>query len=70
MDRLEQTDRERDYTVAWVDLLAGGRRTGRGVVTAGDHAPRAALPAGGQQAALRSTRPPACRFPVASLAAW
>lgn len=30
-------DRHR-YTVAWIDLLARGRRMGRGVLTSGDHA--------------------------------
>lgn len=36
---LDETDRSHRYTVAWLDLLARGRRVGRGVVTAGDHAP-------------------------------
>ncbi|NHA67238.1 FAD-binding oxidoreductase [Phycicoccus flavus] len=35
---LAADDAEHRYTVAWLDLLAGGRRTGRGVVTSGDHA--------------------------------
>ena len=35
---LEESDRTRRYTVAWVDCLARGSATGRGVVTSGDHA--------------------------------
>ncbi|MYX16041.1 FAD-binding protein [Streptomyces sp. SID8374] len=33
------------YASAWVDLLARGRATGRGVLTLGEHAPLSALPA-------------------------
>ncbi|MFD4272693.1 FAD-binding oxidoreductase [Streptomyces cyaneofuscatus] len=33
------------YASAWIDLLAGGRATGRGVLTRGEHAPPSALPA-------------------------
>lgn len=36
---LDDTDRAFRYTVAWLDLLARGPALGRGVVTAGDHAP-------------------------------
>ncbi|WP_256796429.1 FAD-binding oxidoreductase [Terrabacter sp. Ter38] len=36
---LEESDRTSRYTVAWVDCLARGPAMGRGVVTAGDHAP-------------------------------
>jgi decaprenylphospho-beta-D-ribofuranose 2-oxidase len=32
------------YSVAWLDVLATGRHAGRGVVTAGEHAPADALP--------------------------
>lgn len=31
------------YTVAWIDLMAGGRNLGRGVLTSGDHARREEL---------------------------
>ncbi|WP_219511286.1 FAD-binding oxidoreductase [Nonomuraea ceibae] len=37
----DDDDRHR-YTVAWIDLLARGRRMGRGVLTSGDHAERGA----------------------------
>ncbi|MFD3415168.1 FAD-binding protein [Streptomyces cyaneofuscatus] len=33
------------YASAWIDLLARGRATGRGVLTLGEHAPPSALPA-------------------------
>lgn len=33
------------YASAWIDLLARGRVTGRGVLTRGEHAPPSALPA-------------------------
>ena len=39
MDVLVETDGPFRYTVAWLDLLARGASLGRGVVTAGDHAP-------------------------------
>ncbi len=34
------------YSVAWVDCLSDGRRTGRGVVTSGDHLPLDGVPQG------------------------
>jgi decaprenylphospho-beta-D-ribofuranose 2-oxidase len=43
LDRLIRTDSRYRYSVAWIDLLARGGRTGRAVLTRGDHAPRAAL---------------------------
>lgn len=36
---LADADRSFRYTVGWLDLLARGRALGRGVVTAGEHAP-------------------------------
>jgi len=36
---LAAEDQAFEYTVAWVDCLAGGRRLGRGIYTRGDHAP-------------------------------
>ncbi|MFF3555592.1 FAD-binding protein [Streptomyces tsukubensis] len=50
------------YSVAWIDLLARGRSTGRSVITRGDHAPLAALPARARRAPLAfrpGTLPPA-----------
>ncbi|MEU5977111.1 FAD-binding oxidoreductase [Streptomyces sp. NPDC047315] len=44
MARLSATDHRYRYSVAWIDLLARGRATGRSVLTRGDHAPLAALP--------------------------
>jgi decaprenylphospho-beta-D-ribofuranose 2-oxidase len=41
---MQEGDAHHRYSVAWIDLLATGRHLGRGVLTAGDHAPRAALP--------------------------
>ncbi|MFE7647403.1 FAD-binding protein [Streptomyces phaeoluteigriseus] len=45
MARLTATDHRYRYSVAWIDLLARGAATGRAVLTRGDHAPLAALPA-------------------------
>ncbi|BFO14702.1 FAD-binding oxidoreductase [Streptomyces sp. KM77-8] len=39
MARLADTDHRYRYSVAWIDLLARGRATGRAVLTRGDHAP-------------------------------
>jgi FAD/FMN-containing dehydrogenase len=36
---LASTDAEHEYTVAWVDCLARGRRLGRGIYMRGDHSP-------------------------------
>jgi decaprenylphospho-beta-D-ribofuranose 2-oxidase len=44
MAALEQADREHRYSVAWLDCLATGVRSGRGVVTSGDHASAAEIP--------------------------
>ncbi|MEU1721975.1 FAD-binding oxidoreductase [Nonomuraea sp. NPDC005692] len=40
LDVMTRTDDRYRYTVAWIDLLARGRRMGRSVLTRGDHAPR------------------------------
>lgn len=44
MARLTGGDDRYRYSVAWIDLLARGARTGRAVLTRGDHAPLDALP--------------------------
>ncbi|MFG3284955.1 FAD-binding protein [Streptomyces sp. NPDC048111] len=44
MTRLEAGDHRYRYSVAWIDLLARGARTGRSVLTRGEHAPLDMLP--------------------------
>jgi decaprenylphospho-beta-D-ribofuranose 2-oxidase len=46
LELMTAADRSHRYTVAWIDLLATGARTGRGVITRGDHARRDDLPRG------------------------
>ena len=43
MATLEEVDRGACYSVAWLDCLASGARTGRGVVSSGDHAEAAEI---------------------------
>ncbi|MFF3845108.1 FAD-binding protein [Streptomyces sp. NPDC002328] len=52
MARLTASDHRHRYSVAWIDLLARGAATGRAVLTRGDHAPLAALPARARRAPL------------------
>lgn len=52
MARLTAADHRYRYSVAWIDLLARGAATGRAVLTRGDHAPLAALPARARSAPL------------------
>ncbi|MFI2412498.1 FAD-binding protein [Streptomyces sp. NPDC018947] len=61
MARMTATDHRYRYSVAWIDLLARGRSTGRAVLTRGDHAPLDALPARARREplAFRTPRLPA-----------
>ncbi len=44
LDTVQQAEHTHDYVVAWVDCLAGGPSAGRGVLTAGTHAPASLAP--------------------------
>jgi len=52
MARLSELDADHEYSVAWVDGLCTGRRLGRAVITAGDHAEPGDLPDGRRVGAL------------------
>ncbi|MFE3183829.1 FAD-binding protein [Streptomyces violascens] len=62
MTRLESGDHRYRYSVAWIDLLARGARTGRSVLTRGEHAPLDMLPPRARRTPL-AFRP--CRLPPA-----
>ncbi|WP_333738269.1 FAD-binding oxidoreductase [Streptomyces sp. IBSBF 2806] len=66
MARLTAGDHRYRYSVAWIDLLARGAATGRGVLTRGDHAPLDALPARARRSPL-SFRPSRLPAPPAFL---
>lgn len=51
MARMSEGDARYRYTVAWVDLVTRGAAMGRGVLTRGDHAPLAAVPAEARESA-------------------
>ncbi|PRY01596.1 FAD-binding oxidoreductase [Allonocardiopsis opalescens] len=53
LDLMARTDGDYHHTVAWVDLLAAGARTGRSVVTRGHHAVRDDLPVRARRDPLR-----------------
>ncbi|GAA0586221.1 FAD-binding oxidoreductase [Streptomyces crystallinus] len=71
MARLTATDHRYRYSVAWIDLLAKGARTGRAVLTRGDHAGREALRGRALRAPLRfnppQLPPPPPHFPGGTL---
>lgn len=57
LDAFEEYDAKYPYSVAWVDSLATGAHLGRGVLTVGDHAKLADLPAKLRRDPLRVTPP-------------
>ncbi|MGH9044576.1 MAG: FAD-binding protein [Acidimicrobiales bacterium] len=65
MAGLERADTTHRYSVAWVDCSGKGRRLGRGIVDAGDHASVGDLR--GRQGKKSLTPPPPKRFNVPGL---
>jgi decaprenylphospho-beta-D-ribofuranose 2-oxidase len=61
MSAMEDTDRHHRYSVAWLDCL--GRRR-RAVLTQGDHAPLAAIPARSRERSRYAPRDPALHVPA------
>ena len=59
---LERAD-QHPYSVAWIDLLAGGPAAGRGVVTSADHAPVKDLPRKARSRAGELARSPGLKAP-------
>jgi decaprenylphospho-beta-D-ribofuranose 2-oxidase len=45
LDAMDATDERYEYSVAWIDCLAGGKSMGRSVLMRGNHAPLNELPA-------------------------
>lgn len=60
---LEENDRAFPYSVATLDVMAKGARLGRGVVSVGEHATRAELPARLAAHPLRVSGPPRLTVP-------
>lgn len=63
LDALHAHDETHPYSVAWVDPAATGADLGRGVLTLGDHATHADLPAKLKGKALYVSPPPKVRIP-------
>jgi FAD/FMN-containing dehydrogenase len=60
---LDEHDRTFPYSVATVDVMAGGARMGRGVLALGEHATRAELPPALAKDPLRVSGPPKLTVP-------
>lgn len=63
LDAIDQYDQQYDYSVAWVDSLATGKRLGRGVLTTGNAAKLADLPAKLAKNPLYTTPNPKINLP-------
>ena len=64
MRRMREADRESTYSVAWIDTLATGRGLGRSVLTTGEHALLADLPARAARNPLRLPSDPRLGAPA------
>jgi FAD/FMN-containing dehydrogenase len=63
LDAIDEYDQQYDYSVAWVDSLATGKRLGRGVLTTGNAAKLADLPAKLAKNPLYTTPNPRLNLP-------
>lgn len=63
LEKLDHADDKYPYSVAWIDPLATGRRLGRGVLVAGDHARRDELPAELSATPLKTSGAPRVTVP-------
>jgi FAD/FMN-containing dehydrogenase len=63
MSLFQDSEKNYEYTVAWIDCLASGAQLGRGIFTRGNHCRNPALPNGFQPRPVRSVPfvfPPGC----------